>query len=274
MSNGQKAPAPYKLSKSPAERSILVLSGKGGVGKSTVAANLAISLSLQGFKTGLLDTDFHGPSIPKLLGLEGSRLTSDGEKVNPVTMGALSVISVDFMLGNRTDAVIWRGPMKMNVIKQLFEDVNWGDLDYMVIDCPPGTGDEPLSVVQLIPEPSGAVIVTTPQELSISDVRRSIKFCSALNLPVLGVIENMSGFVCPHCGERTELFGSGGGEKMAEEMAVPFLGKIPIEPDIVTSGDNGKPFVYHNGHSDFAKDFERIVGDIIENISSGKSPEK
>lgn len=274
MSNNPKAPAPYKLSKSPAERSILVLSGKGGVGKSTVAANLAISLSLQGFKTGLLDTDFHGPSIPKLLGLEGSRLTSDGEKVNPVTMGALSVISVDFMLGNRTDAVIWRGPMKMNVIKQLFEDVNWGDLDYMVIDCPPGTGDEPLSVVQLIPEPSGAVIVTTPQELSLSDVRRSIKFCSALNLPVLGVIENMSGFVCPHCGELTDLFGSGGGQEMAKEMGVPFLGRIPIEPDIVISGDSGKPFVYHNGHSSYAKDFERIVGDVIENISPGKGPEK
>ena len=274
MSNGKKVPAPYKLSKSPAERSILVLSGKGGVGKSTVAANLAISLSLQGFKTGLLDTDFHGPSIPKLLGLEGSRLTSDGEKVNPVEMGALSVISVDFMLGNRTDPVIWRGPMKMNVIKQLFEDVNWGDLDYMVIDCPPGTGDEPLSVVQLIPEPSGAVIVTTPQELSLSDVRRSIQFCSALNLPVLGVIENMSGFVCPHCGERTELFGSGGGEEMAEEMGVPFLGKIPIEQDIVISGDSGKPFVYHNGHSSFAKDFERIVADIVERVSSGKGTEK
>ena len=274
MSNGKKVPAPYKLSKSPAERSILVLSGKGGVGKSTVAANLAISLSLQGFKTGLLDTDFHGPSIPKLLGLEGSRLTSDGEKVNPVEMGALSVISVDFMLGNRTDPVIWRGPMKMNVIKQLFEDVNWGDLDYMVIDCPPGTGDEPLSVVQLIPEPSGAVIVTTPQELSLSDVRRSIQFCSALNLPVLGVIENMSGFTCPHCGERTELFGSGGGEEMAEEMAVPFLGKIPIEQDIVISGDSGKPSVYHNGHSSFAKDFERIVADIVERVSSGKGTEK
>ncbi len=274
MSNNPNPPAPYKLSKSPAERSILVLSGKGGVGKSTVAANLAISLSLQGFKTGLLDTDFHGPSIPKLLGLEGSRLTSDGEKVNPVTMGALSVISVDFMLGNRTDAVIWRGPMKMKVIKQLFEDVNWGDLDYMVIDCPPGTGDEPLSVVQLIPEPSGAVIVTTPQELSLSDVRRSIQFCSALNLPVLGVIENMSGFVCPHCGELTNLFGSGGGQEMAKEMGVPFLGRIPIEPDIVISGDSGKPFVYHNGHSSYAKDFERIVGDVIENISPGKGPEK
>lgn len=256
---------PYKLEKSPADKSILVLSGKGGVGKSTVAANLAISLSLQGYATGLLDTDFHGPSIPKLLGMEGTTLTSpDGKRLNPAEIGSLKVISVDFMLSSRTDAVIWRGPMKMNVIKQLFEDVNWGELDYMIIDCPPGTGDEPLSVVQLIPEPTGAVIVTTPQEISLSDVRRSIQFCHTLKLPVLGVIENMSGFVCPHCGERTELFGSGGGERMASEMGVPFLGRIPIEPEIVSSGDSGKPFVYHNEDSAFAKDFDGIVKDIVE----------
>ncbi len=268
--NNQNTP-PYCLEQSPADKCILVLSGKGGVGKSTVAANLAISLSLQGYSTGLLDTDFHGPSIPKLLGLEGEKLTSsDGKRLNPAEIGALKVISVDFMLNSRTDPVIWRGPMKMNVIKQLFEDVNWGKLDYMVVDCPPGTGDEPLSVVQLIPEPSGAVIVTTPQEMSLSDVRRSIQFCHALKLPVLGVIENMSGFVCPHCGERTELFGAGGGEKMASEMGVPFLGRIPIEPEIVSSGENGKPFVYHNGHSAYASDFENIVSDIVEKVISEK----
>jgi ATP-binding protein involved in chromosome partitioning len=178
----------------------------------------------------------------------------------------LKVISVDFLLGNRTDPVIWRGPMKMNVIKQLFEDVNWGELDFMVVDCPPGTGDEPLSIVQLIPEPTGAVIVTTPQELSLSDVRRSIQFCHALKLPVLGVIENMSGFMCPHCGGSTELFGSGGGEEMARQMDVPFLGRIPIEPDIVTSGDSGKPFVYHYGKTSFAKIFEGIVTDLLDSL--------
>ena len=258
---------PFSLDRSPARHSILVLSGKGGVGKSTVAANLAISLSLQGHSTGLLDTDFHGPSIPKLLGMEGTRLlSSDGKTLEPAELGSLKVISVDFMLGNRTDPVIWRGPMKMNVIRQLFQDVNWGDLDYMVIDCPPGTGDEPLSVVQLIPEPTGAVIVTTPQEMSLSDVRRSIQFCRALKLPVLGVIENMSGFVCPHCGERTDLFGSGGGEEMAEQMDVPFLGRIPVEPQIVTSGDMGKPFVYHYGKSPFAVAFETIVQGILDGI--------
>ncbi len=260
-------PQPYRLEKSPARNSILVLSGKGGVGKSTVAANLAISLSLQGYSTGLLDTDFHGPSIPKLLGMEGIRLVSnDGRTLEPAELGGLKVISVDFLLGNRTDPVIWRGPMKMNVIKQLFEDVNWGELDFMVVDCPPGTGDEPLSVVQLIPEPTGAVIVTTPQELSLSDVRRSIQFCHALKLPVLGVIENMSGFMCPHCGGSTELFGSGGGEEMARQMDVPFLGRIPIEPDIVTSGDSGKPFVYHYGKTSFAKIFEGIVTDLLDSL--------
>jgi len=257
--------APFSLEKSPADKSILVLSGKGGVGKSTVAANLAISLSRQGFATGLLDTDFHGPSIPKLLGMEGMQLSStDGKRLNPAKIDSLMVMSIDFMLGSRTDPVIWRGPMKMSVIKQLFEDVDWGKLDYMVVDCPPGTGDEPLSVVQLIPEPTGAIIVTTPQDISISDVKRSIQFCRALQLPVLGVIENMSGFVCPHCGERTELFGAGGGEEMASEMDVPFLGRIPIEPDIVSSGDSGKPFVHHNEQSSFAKIFEGIVADVIK----------
>lgn len=262
-----KKNAPFSLERSPARNSILVLSGKGGVGKSTVAANLAVSLSLQGYATGLLDTDFHGPSIPKLLGMEGTRLTSaDGKMLDPAELGALKVISVDFLLGSRTDPVIWRGPMKMNVIKQLFQDVNWGELDYMVVDCPPGTGDEPLSVVQLIPEPTGALIVTTPQEMSLSDVRRSIQFCRALKLPVLGVIENMSGFVCPHCGGKTELFNSGGGEEMAREMDVPFLGRIPIEPDIVESGDSGRPFVYHYGKTDFARNFEEIVSGLINRI--------
>ncbi len=260
--NGTK---PYGLDESPAKKTILVLSGKGGVGKSTVAANLAVSISLQGYSAGLLDTDFHGPSIPKLLGMEGTRLVSnDGKTLEPAEFGSLKVISVDFMLGSRTDPVIWRGPMKMNVIRQFFQDVNWGDLDYMIVDCPPGTGDEPLSVVQLVPEPTGAVIVTTPQELALSDVRRSVSFCRALNLPVLGVIENMSGFVCPHCGERTELFGSGGGEAMASGMGVPFLGRIPIEPSIVESGDTGKPFVYHQSKLPFAREFEAMVKTLVE----------
>lgn len=253
----------------PARDTILVLSGKGGVGKSTIAANLAVSLSLQGFSTGLLDTDFHGPSIPKLLGLEGTTLTMENGRIKPAELGALKVLSVDFLLADRTDPVIWRGPMKMNIIRQFFEDVDWGDPDFLIVDCPPGTGDEPLSVVQLVPEPAGAVIVTTPQDLSLSDVRRSIQFCKALALPVLGVIENMSGFVCPHCGERTELFGKAGGRKMAEEMGVSFLGSLLFDPSVAASGDDGRPFVYFGSDSSTAADFESMAGTILE-IVRGK----
>jgi Mrp family chromosome partitioning ATPase/predicted Fe-Mo cluster-binding NifX family protein len=259
----------YRLERSPADRTILVLSGKGGVGKSTVAANLALSLSLQGHKTGLLDSDFHGPSIPKLLGMEGTTLGVEGDKVLPASLGELKVVSIDFMLPQRTDAVIWRGPMKMNVIKQLLGDVLWGDLDYLVVDSPPGTGDEPLSVAQLIPQPTGALLVTTPQDLSTSDVRRSITFCRKLSLPVLGVVENMSGFVCPNCGHRTDLFGTGGGERMASEMGVPFLGRIPVDPAIVSSGDQGKPFAYFQSETPYAEAFKVILDNLLRSIESG-----
>ena len=263
----------FQIEKSPAKHNILVLSGKGGVGKSTVAANLALSLSLQGRKTGLLDADFHGPSIPKMLGLEGKRLAMEDDRILPVSLGDLKVISVDFMLEQRTDPVIWRGPMKMNVIKQLLEDVAWGDLDYLVIDSPPGTGDEPLSVAQLVPEPTGALIVTTPQDVSTSDVRRSISFCRAVNLPVLGVVENMAGLVCPHCGETIDLFGQGGGERMSEEMGVPFLGRIPIDPAIVKSGDTGKPFAYWESGSPSGSAFTGLVDRLSGRIESGEAPD-
>jgi len=259
----------FQIERSPARHTILVLSGKGGVGKSTVAANLALSLSLQGMKTGLLDADFHGPSIPKMLGLEGRKLAMENDRILPVSMGELKVISVDFMLEQRTDPVIWRGPMKMNVIKQLLEEVAWGDLDYLVIDSPPGTGDEPLSVAQLIPQPTGALIVTTPQDVSTSDVRRSISFCRAVDLPILGVVENMAGLACPHCGETIELFGSGGGERMSQEMEVPFLGRIPIDPAIVTSGDSGKPFAYWESKSPSGAAFTALVETLTESIDSG-----
>jgi len=243
---------------------ILVLSGKGGVGKSTVAANLAVSLSLAGKKVGLLDVDIHGPSIPKLLKLEGEKLLSDGEKILPVSIGNnLKVMSVGFMLGGESDAVIWRGPMKYSLIKQFISQVEWGDLDYLIVDSPPGTGDEPLTVAQLIEDADGAVLVTTPQDLSTADVRRSIGFCRKLGLPVLGVIENMSGFVCPHCGKHTDIFKSGGGEKMAEEMGVPFLGRIPIDPTIAESGDSGRPYVYHFANTEAAKAFEEAIEPLL-----------
>jgi ATP-binding protein involved in chromosome partitioning len=225
---------------------LLVLSGKGGVGKSTVAVNLAVALAKAGRQVGLLDVDIHGPSVPKLIGLEGQTVRSDGVAVLPVRVSEnLAVMSIGF-LTSRADAVIWRGPLKYKVIHQFLKDVAWGPLDYLVIDCPPGTGDEPLSVAQLAGPNAEAIIVTTPQELSISDVRRCVTFCRQINLPVLGILENMSGFVCPQCGARIDLFKVGGGETLARETKVPFLGRIPFDPEIVTSGDSGTPFADDN----------------------------
>jgi len=216
------------------KNTILVLSGKGGVGKSTVAVNISVELARQGIKVGVLDVDIHGPSIPSMFGLEGKRLISDGENIIPVEFSDnLSVISVGFLMEDRKDAVIWRGPMKYNIIKQFLSQVNWGDLDYLVVDCPPGTGDEPLSVAQLVGENASALVVTTPQRVSVDDVRKSITFCRELNLKMHGIIENMSGFVCPNCGETFDIFDSGGGETLSKEMDVKFLGRVPIDPGIV-----------------------------------------
>ena len=244
---------------------ILVLSGKGGVGKSTVAVNLAVSLALSGKSVGLLDIDIHGPSVPKILNLEEKAIQAIGDTILPVQMiENLKVMSIGFLLRGKDDAVIWRGPMKYQMIKQFLKDVDWGILDFLVVDSPPGTGDEPLSIVQLLENPDGAVVVTTPQEIALSDVRKCITFCRNLNLPVIGVLENMSGFICPECGRRTDVFKSGGGEIMANEMHVPFLGRIPMDPQIVQSCDSGKPFVYHYNQSQAAKAFEKTLNHILE----------
>jgi Mrp family chromosome partitioning ATPase/predicted Fe-Mo cluster-binding NifX family protein len=255
---------------------ILVLSGKGGVGKSTVAANLAISLALSGKKVGLLDVDIHGPSIPKMLKLGDATVQMKNGAIQPVEKAGLKVMSIGFLLRDRDDAVIWRGPMKMGVIKQFLKDVEWGDLDYLVVDSPPGTGDEPLSVCQLAAPVDGAVIVTTPQDVATADVRKSITFCRQLDLPVLGVVENMSGFVCPKCGTVTDIFKTGGGERMAADMGVPFLGRIPIDPAIGQACDDGTPFVYHHSRTETAKAFERIVTPILalsnDNATEHKQP--
>jgi Mrp family chromosome partitioning ATPase/predicted Fe-Mo cluster-binding NifX family protein len=242
---------------------VLVLSGKGGVGKSTVAVNLAVSLMLQGKRVGLLDVDIHGPSVPKMLGLEGQTIHTEGETMLPVELGDLKVMSIGFLLHNQDDALIWRGPMKMAVIKQFLMDVDWGDLDYLVIDAPPGTGDEPLSICQLIENADGAVVVTTPQEVALAAVRKSITFCCKLSLPVLGVVENMSGFVCPHCGERIEIFETGGGERLAKEMKVPFLGRIPIEPEVAASGDAGLPYIQKYPDTATGKAFAGVIRPIL-----------
>jgi len=239
---------------------ILVLSGKGGVGKSTVSVNLAISLALAGKKVGLLDIDIHGPSIPKVLNLENARIASNGQDILPVEMtNNLKVMSIGFLLQEKDLAVIWRGPRKYHMIKQFLKDVQWGELDFLIIDSPPGTGDEPLSIVQLLENADGAVIVTTPQEVALSDVRKGISFCRNLNLPVIGVLENMSGFVCPKCGEVTDIFKSGGGEKMATQMNVPFLGRIPIDPQIVRACDSGQPYVQHYSSSQAAQAFKEAM---------------
>jgi Mrp family chromosome partitioning ATPase/predicted Fe-Mo cluster-binding NifX family protein len=244
---------------------ILVLSGKGGVGKSTVAANLAVSLSLAGKMVGLLDIDIHGPSIPKILNLENKRLEAIDNYLFPVPVSPnLIVMSIGFMLENGDSPVIWRGPMKYQMIKQFLKDVEWGHLDYLIIDSPPGTGDEPLSIIQMLDKPDGAVIVTTPQQVALADVRKGISFCRSLSLPVLGVIENMSGFVCPQCNHVTDIFKSGGGETMAAEMKVPFLGRIPIDPQIVYACDSGKPYVQQYSSSPAAKSFNDAIKPILE----------
>ncbi|MDD3237023.1 MAG: Mrp/NBP35 family ATP-binding protein [Candidatus Gastranaerophilales bacterium] len=246
------------------KNTIVVLSGKGGVGKSTIAANLAVSLSLKGFKTGLLDVDVHGPSIPTLFGLEGAAPMSDGVSIMPIEYNKnLKIISVGFMIEDNTAPIIWRGPAKMGFIKEMMSEVEWGEIDYLIVDCPPGTGDEPLSVIQTLKNLTGALIVTTPQKLAIVDVKKSVNFCKKLNTPILGVIENMSGFVCTHCGEKVEIFKSGGGEKMAQEMDINFLGKIPLEADIVEADDNGEPFLEKYSKTQTANEMNKIIEKII-----------
>jgi len=244
----------------------VVMSGKGGVGKSTVAVNIATSLAMQGKKVGLLDVDIHGPSIPTMLGLSGEKLMSDGDRIQPrVVPGIenLQVVSIGFMLEKEDSPVIWRGPMKNGVIRQFLEEVQWGSLDFLIVDCPPGTGDEPLSVIQLLGDADGAIIVTTPQEVSRVDVSKSVNFCNQLKLPVTGIIENMSGFVCPHCATVTDVFGSGGGKKIADTYNIPLMGTIPIDPAIGESGDSGTPYVSRFADSPVSKIFETITRSLL-----------
>ena len=243
---------------------ILVMSGKGGVGKSTVAVNLATSLAMAGKQVGLLDVDIHGPSIPTMLGLEKSHLEESEDGLLPVVLGNMKVMSIGFLLASQDDAVIWRGPRKMKVIQQFLSDVAWGNLDYMIIDSPPGTGDEPLSACQLIENPDGAVIVTTPQKVAAVDVRKSVTFCRQLNLPIIGLVENMAGFACPKCGEVTPILSSGAGKRLAADMDVKFLGSIPIDPAIASAGDNGEAFVRQFSASPTARIMETIVRAILQ----------
>ncbi len=246
-------------------RKILVMSGKGGVGKSTVAAYLALLLSKKGKKVGLLDVDLHGPSIPRLMNIQGGLDMPEEGVVRPYSFSDnLSVVSLEMVLGDKDTAVIWRGPLKISAIRQFISDIDWGDLDYLIVDSPPGTGDEPLTVAQTIPD-AEALIITTPQEISLADVRKSINFCKQVNMKITGVVENMSGFVCPHCGKKTSIFGSGGGKVMARQMDVPFLGEIPLDSQMVEMGDKGKLDVLtEKADLEINKVYEEIVNRIVK----------
>ena len=246
---------------------ILVLSGKGGVGKSTVSVNLAYALSNHGFQTGLLDLDIHGPSIAKMLGIEDLRLQGIGNKIMPIKVtGSLKVISMALLLNETDSPVVWRGPMKAAAIQQFLGDVDWGDLDYLVCDLPPGTGDEALNIVQYAPNVEGAVIVTTPQDVAVLDSTKAIKFIEMMELPVLGIIENMSGLVCPHCGEVLEVFGQGGGKKAADKYNVPFLGSIPLDIDMRRAGDEGRPFILKSPGQKGGDAAREAVDKVMENL--------
>ncbi len=243
---------------------LLVMSGKGGVGKSSVSTNLAVALSKTGAKVGLMDVDLHGPDIPRMLGLKGLLdISPDNRMIPKVYSDNLKVVSIESLAQDTDQAVIWRGPLKMQVIRQFISDVHWGQLDYLVIDSPPGTGDEPLSVAQTMPG-AKALIVTTPQEISLADIRKSISFCRTVNMPILGLIENMSGFVCPHCGKPTELFGTGGGLKTAVAMDVTFLGQIPFDPNMVKSADAGESYLEKYPDSEATKAYNEIVKKVME----------
>ncbi len=252
---------------------VIVLSGKGGVGKSTVAVSLAAALMRSRKRVGLLDVDIHGPSIPTMLGLERQRVLGAEDGLLPVDSAGMKVMSLGFLLRHQDDAVIWRGPLKMGVIKQFLKDVAWGSLDYLIIDSPPGTGDEPLSVCQLIENLDGALIVTTPQKVAAVDVRKSITFCRQLHVPVLGVVENMSGFVCPKCGAVTHILCAGGGRRISEDMGVPFLGSIPIDANIAEAADSGRAFVTIEAKTPIAEVMKNLI-DSIAALDAIHAPQK
>jgi Mrp family chromosome partitioning ATPase len=254
---------------------ILVMSGKGGVGKSTVSVNLALGLAKKGHQVGLMDVDLHGPDVIRMLNLKG-------ELEPPATPDALvpplkyndnlKVVSLEYMMKDRDEAIIWRGPLKIQAIRQFVADMDWGELDYLIIDAPPGTGDEPLSVAQTIPNVK-AIVVTTPQKVALADVRKSINFCKTVEMDIVGVVENMSGFVCPHCNQTVDIFKTGGGENLARDLDLPFLGKVPMDPKVVIAGDDGAPYLSSDAVSPATEAFAAVVT-AVENrlppISAGK----
>jgi len=244
---------------------LLVMSGKGGVGKSTIAAYLSVGLAKKGFQVGLMDVDLHGPSIPRLLGLKGSiQSSAKSKKGIPLKyLPNMEVMSIEALLGDKDAATIWRGPLKIGVIKQFINDIDWSNSDYLLIDCPSGTGDEPLTIAQVIPD-TKAVIVTTPQEISLADVRKSINFCKQVNMKILGLVENMSGLICPYCGKNIDLFKTGGGMITAKKAGLTLLGSLPLEPEIVLEGDIGSVAWMDKEDMPYTKSFNKIVDRVAD----------
>jgi ATP-binding protein involved in chromosome partitioning len=248
-----------KASLARIKNKLIIMSGKGGVGKSSTAVNLALALAAKGAQVGLLDVDLHGPDIPRMLGLNGVLDMNGEQQLVPKRYNQnLAAVSVESLTNGKDEAIIWRGPVKYSVIQQFIGQVAWGDLDFLLIDAPPGTGDEPLTIAQTISD-AQAVIVTTPQEVSLADVRKSINFCKTVKMPIFGLVENMSGLVCPHCNCGIELFGSGGGERTAAQMAVPFLGRVPFDPELVVCGDAGLAYQERYPNSPVTQAFQTIA---------------
>jgi len=247
------------------KHTIMVISGKGGVGKSTVSANLAYALNSFGKDVGLVDADIHGPTIPKLLGMEDVKLNStpEGKILPAIVPPGLKVISMAFLVPDSDAPIIWRGPMKYNAIKQFLQDAQWGDIEYLIVDLPPGTGDESISIAQLTGA-DGSIIVTTPQSVALLNSRKAVGFAQKMNVPIIGIIENMSGFICPHCGERVDIFGAGGGERTAEEFGLPFLGRIPLDKKICDGGEAGRPMIIDGTNSNNIDIFKELAEKVIK----------
>ncbi len=247
---------------------IMVFSGKGGVGKSTIAVNLAYGLAMMGKKVGLLDADLHGPSLARMTGTDGVRAGVTAEKkIQPVRLhDNFHALSIAYMLENPDAALIWRGPLKMGALKDMIQKTEWGELDYLIVDCPPGTGDEPLSVFQLLERVDGAIVVSSAQDVAVMDVRKSLDFAQKLGLPVLGIIENMSYIDCPHCGKRIYLFEGEGVAKMLLDYNLDLLARLPFDKNIASSCDKGRPFIYDFGKTESAQTLQKFVDSIVKKL--------